>query len=590
MSAEPSITLSVSTRGAPVFEQTLTGSGITAGRGHDCELVLDDRYTSSRHFQLAWDGARYHFKDLGSSNGSWVNGQRTQEAALKQGDKIVVGVTEVSIRRVSDGKAEAAPAPVRQKVHPEPAARPPVQESEQLFENTLDRIRLAIEVLKEQHGALVERMGKVVPSDQREGVQTAHQTIEGSIRAIERALEHLGQDHRRLGALHAAAVMINRVTDLKERLNAILDLAIEIMEADCGFLILYNEKTRKISVSLHRGMALFDESSGELETMVAQSPTPSFSIAREVLHTRKTNVVTDIRHGSQFDESRSVMVQGVLAVLCAPMIFDDELIGLIYVDFREVGKLAKRQIGPGDRELFEALASLAATAIQNAKFFRNVQLEVEKRTNLQRYLSPELVEQVVRKDRSLNLEATRREASVLFCDIRNFTSFAESTEPERLIRQLNFFFSLMLKGITAENGSLDKYLGDGLMAFFGPLLDIENSEMAAVRAACRMQRSMAEACRIWQRDGWRSFQIGIGANVGEVVAGNLGSSERLEYTVIGDAVNVASRLSGVAKPGQILVTKAIADRLPPNEFQIVRLEPVSLKGKSEKIPVFEVRY
>jgi len=586
--SEPAIVFSVSRGSSGSFERTLHGEKLVVGRADDCDLVLDDRYVSSYHFQIQWDGTQYCLKDLGSSNGSWINDVRVDEATLKKGDVISAGGTKVLVLGVLSAKAET-PASVNQsKLEPvqQPSWTPAKREA--FHEKVLKRMDSDLKALWEQHDVLADRLAKLPPGDERETTEFAHHSIHESLRSIEGSLRTLDKSHRSLKTLHAAAAMINRVTDLKGRLNAILDLAIEIMEADCGFLMLYEEKTNEISVALHRGMTIFDESTGEVNALVAEAPTPSLSIAREVLRTRKPIAVTDLRRGSQFDGSKSVMLQNLLGVLCTPMIFDDQLIGLIYVDFRDVSRFTEWRIGPSDRELFEALASLAATAIQNAKFFRNVQIEVERRSNLQRYLSPELVDQVIHQNRSLNLGAVRRQAAVLFCDIRDFTPFAESTEPDQLIRQLNQYFASMLKAITAESGSVDKFLGDGLMAFFGPLIELENSEVAAVRAARQMQLSMAAINESWRRQGWRCLEIGIGVNAGDVVAGDLGGAERLEYTVIGDAVNVASRLSGVAKPGQTLVTQAVADCLPPDEFDIRALEAIPLKGKSGKIAVFEV--
>jgi len=603
--SEPAITLEINRPGNPPSKCTLTGGVIVGGRAAGCDLVLDDKYVSSRHFRLDWEGDRFRFTDLGSSNGSWINGQPVASTYLKEGDAINVGETAIVVRRIVaehpidiDAELEQLGGGFLSDLAPKAKGGkkdrfPDLAAAEQkvLFEQVFRRITREIEAIRRYKEVLADALEpSEIPLEKSVEIKAARQYIEESLRAIEGTLKSLDRDHRRLKALHAAAAMVNRVTDLKERLNAILDMAIEIMEADCGFLMLYDEKTNKIDVALHRGMAIFDDLSTEVDTLVAEAPTPSLSIAREVLRTRTLTVVTDLQRGSQFDSSKSVMAQGILAVLCAPMVFDDELIGLIYVDFRDAEKLARRMIGAGDRELFEALASLAATAIQNAKFFRNIRLEVERRSNLQRYLSPELVDQIIRLNRPINLEPIRRRATVLFCDIRNFTSFAEGTEPERLIRQLNFYFLLMFKAISEENGSLDKFLGDGLMAFFGPLLELENSEVAAVRAAIKMQRSMAEAEAFWQRRGWRAFRIGIGINAGEVVAGNLGTPERLEYTVIGDAVNVASRLSGIATAGQILITQGVAERLPEEEFEVHPLEPTLLKGKSQKIALYEVKY
>lgn len=171
-------------------------------------------------------------------------------------------------------------------------------ENEQPPENAMERIRSEIDALRDEYETLLGKIENVIPNENLGGIRSSRETIDQAIRSIDRALQNLDRDQRRLGTLHAAIATINRVTDLKERLEAILDLAIEIVEADCGFLILYNEETGKSIVSLQRGIATLDESSGDVETPVAQPPTPSFSIVREVLETRKTSIRSGIPNGS----------------------------------------------------------------------------------------------------------------------------------------------------------------------------------------------------------------------------------------------------------------------------------------------------
>jgi adenylate cyclase len=585
---KPVIALAVSRRGANPFEHTFCGESFVAGRAHDCQLVLDDQYVSSRHFQIEWDGSQFLFKDLDSSNGSWINGARVQEAALREGDVINVGETQVTIARVGTQRASGVIEPtIDQTVSPQFEGQP--SDSGLLFHQSLERLSTDIQALWKEHEALLRPFDDISTVKTRDEVLRVHQRMRTLLGSVETSLGALGRDHARLKALHSAIAQINRVTDLQGRLDAILNAAVDVMEADCGFVILWDEKTQRISVAIQRGMRVFEES-GEVDSLVARSAMPSLSIAREVLATRRSIMASDIRTDGKFDSSQSVMMQGVVGVLCSPMIFDDELIGLIYVDYRNATEGPYRVMGPGDKELFEALASLAATAIQNAKFFRDVQIEVARRSSLERYLSPELVEQVMREDRSINLAAVRRHSAVLFCDIRGFTSFAESTAPDQLIRQLNQYFSAMLQAISAEGGSVDKFLGDGVMAFFGPLIELENAEIAGVRAAREMQRLMTGINETWRQQGWTGFPIGISVSAGEVVAGNLGSQQRLEYTVIGDTVNVASRLSVAAKPGQILVTRPVADRLPPAEFDVRPLDPLMVKGRTGEVEVFDVGY
>lgn len=599
----PSMDVTISFKNSTPAPKVLVGEEMTMGRSEACDIVIDDRYISSRHGQFKWDGSRYHYIDLGSSNGSWVNDNRVDEVPLSNGDEIAIGETRIMIHRMYLEET-AQDVRVSRSLLSESALgdepgltapnglRPDADEGESqfMFEHTLRHMDADFQALREQQAFLQEKIDSLAANVDVSDLEAALEKAQNALQSLEGAMETLERNHQRLNALHAATAMINRVTDLKGRLNAILDLAIDIMKADCGFLLLYDEKTDKIQVGLQRGMKVLDDTSGEVDVLVQKSTMPSLTIAREVLNTRQTYATDDLQSDGKFDSSQSIMMQSVIGVLCVPMIFDDQLLGLIYVDFRDLATSDEWTIGPGDRELFEALASLAATTIQNAKFMKNVRLEVERRSNLQRYLAPELVEQVVSQDRAVNLETARRSATILFCDIRSFTTYAENTEPDQLIKQLNMYFTVMLKAIAAESGSLDKFLGDGLMAFFGPLLETEQSERAAVRAAIEMQRSMKGLNDSWRGQGWGEFQIGIGINAGEVVAGNLGSSERLEYTVIGDVVNTASRLSGVAKPRQILVSESVAACLAKTDVQITPLDAVPLKGKSAKVPVFEINY
>ncbi|MBM3335686.1 FHA domain-containing protein, partial [Candidatus Sumerlaeota bacterium] len=327
---EPKITLAISKSGAQATEQTFGGTCVTGGRSPDNMLRVDDDYVSSRHFRFDWDGTAYGFRDLGSSNGSLVNGTRVREATLKEGDVITVGVTRLTVRKVhaplpdpafsllrsippSLGTVElpkaglgelgrTEPAPLQEESDPglaPPLALPKAEQGiveEMFFEKVINLIHGDLQALWKQHDVLAGRLDALAADQHSEEIEVAHTAIHNSLRSVEAAMRNLEKDQRRLKALHSTAVLMNRVTDLRGRLNAILDLAIEIMQADCGFLLLYEERTDKISVALNRGMGLLDTADSEqLCTILAQSPTPSMSIAREAMRTRQCMVVLDLR-------------------------------------------------------------------------------------------------------------------------------------------------------------------------------------------------------------------------------------------------------------------------------------------------------
>jgi adenylate cyclase len=233
------------------------------------------------------------------------------------------------------------------------------------------------------------------------------------------------------------------------------------------------------------------------------------------------------------------------------------------------------------------MASGAAVAIENAKLAEQMKKEESVRANLARYLSPQIVDQIVKNDVQLDLGGDKKVVTVLFSDIRNFTGITETQPPDKLVRLLNEYFTEMAAIIFAHQGSLDKYIGDAIVAVFGSLITLENSAQMAVRAAVQMMKRLPDLNERWTKEYGFAMQIGIGVNTGEVFLGNIGSPERMEFTVIGDAVNVASRFSGLAKPGQILITRDTYDQLGA-EVRCRALPPAEVKGKSSKLEVFEL--
>lgn len=182
---------------------------------------------------------------------------------------------------------------------------------------------------------------------------------------------------------------------------------------------------------------------------------------------------------------------------------------------------------------------------------------------------------------------SRKKMTVLFTDIRKFTPFAESLPPETVVEVLNDIFSCVVASIQREGGIINKFIGDGILALFGAPLDLDGHEQAAARAALECIDAVERMALSRQAKGLQPLRIGIAINTGDVVAGCLGSRDRTEYSVIGHTVNLASRLNGVAKPGQILLGHETAKALA-GSFRCRELEPVSLKGVSEPVFAWEL--
>jgi class 3 adenylate cyclase len=274
------------------------------------------------------------------------------------------------------------------------------------------------------------------------------------------------------------------------------------------------------------------------------------------------------------------------ASVTLPLTYQDNVTGVLALGYKKSGHFYSRE----DIQLLETLTNQGAIAIENAKLAEQMKKEETVRTNLSRYLSPQIVDQVVKNDVQLNLGGDRKVVTVLFSDIRQFTTITESRPADQLVHILNEYFTEMARIIFDNQGSLDKYIGDALVAVYGSLVSIDNPAHNAVQTAIEMMKHLPVLNKHWTEEFGFSMDIGIGINTGEVFLGNIGSPERMEFTVIGDAVNVASRFSGLAKAGQILVTKETFTSLKADTIQSRELPPSEIKGKSGKLEVFEIVY
>ena len=307
-------------------------------------------------------------------------------------------------------------------------------------------------------------------------------------------------------------------------------------------------------------------------------------VSREKKLITKYDLAEDPRYASVRD-SCAKRFEEMGASMAIPLVYQGEVEGILAVGHKKSGHFYSRE----DVDLLTTLAGHGAVSLVNARMAEQMQKEEIVRTNLARYLSPQIVDKIVKHDVQVNLGGDRKVVTVLFSDIRNFTTITESRPPDQLVHILNEYFTEMAKIIFDHQGSLDKYIGDAIVAVFGSLIPLENPAENAVAAAVAMMKRLPALNLHWEARYGFSMNIGIGINTGEVFLGNIGSPERMEFTVIGDAVNVASRFSGLAKSGQILVTKDTLACLGPGE-NTKELPPAEVKGKSGKMEVFEVVY
>jgi adenylate cyclase len=204
-----------------------------------------------------------------------------------------------------------------------------------------------------------------------------------------------------------------------------------------------------------------------------------------------------------------------------------------------------------------------------------------------RYVAREVVEEILKDPENLVLSGERRQVTVLFCDVRGFTPMSERLAPEEVVLLLNDFYTLMIETTFKYDGTLDKFLGDAVMAVFGAPMAHPDHSARAIRTALAMQEGITGLNERRVRDGKEAISVGIGVSAGEAVAGTVGTEDRMEYTVIGDSVNLAARLESNAKPGQILISHRTYERVR----DLVDARPlgrIRVKGKEEEVEVYEV--
>ena len=209
------------------------------------------------------------------------------------------------------------------------------------------------------------------------------------------------------------------------------------------------------------------------------------------------------------------------------------------------------------------------------------------KNTFKRYVSKQVVDELLDDDAKLNLGGEKREVTVLFSDIRGFTSMSEKMEPEKVVSTLNKYFSLMIDIVFKNNGTLDKIIGDELMIVYGAPTSSKDDTERALKTAIEMQEKINIFNKERKKNKEVPIKVGIGINKGLVVSGNIGSRELMDYTVIGDTVNLGARLCSAAGPDKIIVSKTVWEATK-NLYPFKKLNPIKVKGKKDEINIYEV--
>jgi adenylate cyclase len=289
----------------------------------------------------------------------------------------------------------------------------------------------------------------------------------------------------------------------------------------------------------------------------------------------------------------AILFMGLVTGLALPRLralFSVLLIGVLFIGYLLVSQTLFVRQGIWLNAVYPLLTMvLVYTAVTLYRYIVEEREKREIRGAFSFYVTPSVVNEMLKNPDKLKLGGDKKELSVLFSDIRGFTSLAEEMEPETLVHLLNEYLTEMTDVVFEFDGLLDKYIGDAIMAVFGAPLEQIDHPSRACRTALKMLQRLAKMQQKWESEGAPRLDIGIGINTGPMVVGNMGSERRFDYTVMGDSVNLASRLEGINKEyGTQVVISEFTHELVKDDFFCRELDAVRVKGRARPVKIFEL--
>jgi adenylate cyclase len=496
------------------------------GRTPLVDFTLEHASVSRRHAEVRLHDGAIEVRDIGSTNGTFVNTgdalAPNEAARVNEGDLVIFGQVSYRVQVVEAMQVDTTPEVSPTVLHERPLAS--------------------------------SDSPTAVPGPPRTELGMA--VAPGS----------------RLAVLLEVAKQLSEQQPVEELLEKIVTITTAVMNVHRVAILTIDRDSGELVPQVSRRVGKGDISTSHLPR----------SILRRVVDEKVALVTKNAADDDRFD-GRSVILQNVGAAMCAPLMAQTgDVLGVIYVD--RLGFIAT--YSEDDLDFLTSFASVAGVAIENSRLSGRLREQAVSLSNFQRYFAPGLAEKISNETGAIELGGQRREIAVLFSDIRGFTQISENITPEQLVQILNDYFTEMVDIIFDHGGTLDKFIGDAILANWGAPISHPDDADRALLAAVEMQQEL-QRMNETRPEGRPLIEMGIGINFGEAFVGNIGSHRRLEYTVIGDVVNVASRLCSIAGPREIAISDPFFEALSEKP-SYEAAEPVQLKGKAEKTNVRKV--
>jgi len=522
------------------------GRKLVVGRAVTSDVPIYDPTISRRHAEIVLTESGVRVTDLGSSNGTFLNGAKITEAEAGANDVVTFGKVAFRVKEVT------APAP-----------RPQVVAAPADFKAST-KGGVAGGTIVRQLPVSVSGGVPAIVMDQPQGA--SHLKV--------KADNQVERREKKLSLLLEVSKELSKQQELDRLLDKVVDFTFQIMNVD------------RVSI------LLLDDKSNELVPRISKSRTGDASAAKHVPQSiarkaveERVAILSDNAAADERFKGKSILIQSVRSAMCTPLMgSDSKVLGILYVD----NLTATHSFADEDLEFLIAFGGLTAVAIENSQLSERIRREALVRSNFERYFSPNIASVIAEQQDAGMLPSQKQPVVVFFSDIRGFTPMSETMNPDEIAGLLTDYFTEMVDIVFEHAGTLDKFMGDAIMALWGAPIAHADDADRAMQCALDQLQALEKMNAKWKESGRQPLAIGIGINFGEVFAGNIGSNRRLEYTVIGDAVNTANRLCSSAGRNEILISEPFYKALkkPP---KVEALEPIQVKGKTKKVPVYRVK-
>jgi adenylate cyclase len=513
----------------------LSGADVSVGRSSENGIALNDFSVSRKHALLSESGGIWTIEDLKSTNGLKVNGAFTPKAEIHVGDVLTIGTFTLTVKEQATYSGRSTLS---------------ISDSSATFVRSIADFN--------------RDFGFDAASHSKEDVLAG--TLAGRRPATrEKVFE----------AMVLVARTLIEAREVGQILSKVVDLLFDFLPAERAVVVLLEADGRPTpTLARRRGRD-------------GPDPEASFShtIVDSVVRDRVAVLTSDALADDRFEAGQSIRIQQIRSAMCVPLWDRDRVIGALHVDT----PLKAGTFTADDLDLLTALGNFAAVAIERARLQSRIEHEERIRERLSRYHSPGVVDEIVTGGPQ-GVESVRtREVTVFFADIVGFTSSAETMDPEEVSRFLERVFTFAADAIFEQGGTLDKFIGDAVMAFFGAPIPQPDHARRAVAAAAKLVESL-HAWNLQRAEGGeRPVAVRVGVNTGRAFVGDIGSDRRVDYTVLGNTVNVAARLESTVAGANEVVVGAETARQAGSAYAFEPLGEQKLKGLSKGMTAFRLK-